>query len=139
MYFLVTMRKYTIENKGMAIEKGDFHTAFSQLLEVSFESFKGEKLNRTTCIKFYTMIFNSLTDLLMKSGIQICNEAANYVAQCYYDGVVLNENEQGLDPNVFTQRAKLENIPTKDLGLIAVMLKKTDFVWPLIEELKRRN
>jgi hypothetical protein len=62
----------------------------------------------------------------------------NYLAQQYYDSIKIN-NKHELDPNIFTQRAKLENIKTKEVALLAVMMRGTDFIIPLVQEIKRRG
>jgi hypothetical protein len=62
----------------------------------------------------------------------------NYVAQQYYDGVLINGNAE-LDPNIFEQRARLENVDTKQLGLLMAMFNHTPFVVPIVEEFRRRN
>jgi gamma-glutamyl-gamma-aminobutyrate hydrolase PuuD len=133
------MRARTVDKLNQSVEdKKDFHSVFASLLRNKVDFLKEEKLNTATCTRFYTTIFETLVDVLEKSNIKLMNESVNYIAQQYYDGIVLNGSQE-LDPNIFNQRAKLENIQTKDLGFMAVMLKNTDFVWPLITELKRRN
>jgi hypothetical protein len=68
----------------------------------------------------------------------IDNEAANYIAQAYYDGILI-QGKHVLDPTIFDKRAKLENIPTKELVVMAVMLESTDFKLPIVEEIKKRS
>lgn len=123
---------------GQTDDPSDFHKAFSLLLQQKTEYLKNKGLTRGVCTQFYTTIFGCLANILENGGIQISNEAVNYIAQQYYDGILIN-NSQELDPNIFDKRANLENIPTKELILMAVMLKKTDFVWPIIETIKKRN
>jgi hypothetical protein len=93
----------------------------------------------STCVEIYTIIFNVLGDIFAQSKAPIGNEAVNYLAQMYYDGVVLNGREDKLNPNIFTQRAKLEDIPTKELALLSVMLSGTEFAIPFIQEVKKRS
>jgi hypothetical protein len=52
---------------------------------------------------------------------------------------MLINGTQELDPNIFTQRAKLENIETRELALMALTLNGTDFTIPIIQEVKRRS
>ena len=54
------------------------------------------------------------------------------------DSISINDTQE-LDPNIFTQRAKLENIETKELALMAVMMSGTPFAIPFIHEVKRRS
>jgi hypothetical protein len=56
----------------------------------------------------------------------------------YYDSVVVNGNQE-LDPTIFTQRAKIENIPTKQLALMATMMNGTPFGDIFIAAVKRRS
>jgi hypothetical protein len=46
---------------------------------------------------------------------------------------------QELDPYIFTHRAKVTEINTKELALLATMLHGTDFSFPIIEEIKKRS
>lgn len=135
------MRGRTLEQaKILSDKKGDFHAAFSLLLrdKLQFVIDAKKELNKETCTQIYTTIFYCLVEVLTRSNVKISNEAVNYVAQQYYDGIKLNDSDMGLDPNIFDQEARVENIPTKELALLGVMLKNTDFVWPIIEELKRQ-
>ena len=133
------MRTRTIEKANEVVEKkGDFHEAFAVLLRQKVEFLMQHGLNRMNCIQFYTTIFNCLTNILETSGVKICNEAANYIAQEYYDGIRINGTQE-LDPGIFEKRANLENIPTKELKLMMVMLRSTEFVWPIIDEIKKRS
>lgn len=117
--------------------KQTFNDAISKLLTVRLQKYQTESINAYTCVKIYQEIFNSLVEVFEQSEAGITNEAMNYLCQQYYDGVLIN-NTQELDPNIFTQRAKLDAIETKELALLAVMLKGTDFAVPLIQEIKRR-
>lgn len=90
------------------------------------------------CIEIYTDIFGTFVEVLQEAKIRICNESMNYLAQCYYDGILISGMHE-LDPNIFDQRAKLENIETKELALLVMMLRGTDFAVPLIHEIKRRS
>jgi hypothetical protein len=62
----------------------------------------------------------------------------NYLAQQFYDGVLVNAT-QGLDPDIFTQRAKLEDVPTKQLLAMAAVVKGSDFALPIFDEYKKRS
>jgi hypothetical protein len=94
-----------------------------------------------TCVEFYTTIFDTLTEVIKSAQLPLSNEGMNYLAQQYYDGVQLATSSgfQELDPEIFTQRAKLENIETKELALLATILFGTDFAIPLIKEIKKRS
>ena len=119
---------------------GEFSEAIGRLLEAKLRPFVSDKrdLNLATCIEIYTAIFESLAEVMTQSEAPVTNEALNYLAQQYYDGVLINGNQE-LDPNIFTQRAKLENIETRELALLAVMLWGTDFAKPVVAEIKKRS
>ena len=95
-------------------------------------------LNLVACTDIYTTIFETLVEVVENAKIPIDNEAMNYLAQAYYDGVLIN-GRQELDPEIFSQRASLENIETRQLALLAVILFGTDFAKPIIAEVKRRS
>jgi hypothetical protein len=120
-------------------EKQTFHDIFSKLLLEKLKPItqKNVSLDLASCVEIYTMVFNTLVDVFQASNVKLTNESVNYVAQCYYDGIVINDGHY-LDPNIFTQRAKLENISSDELALLAVMLKGTGFIASIVLELKRR-
>jgi hypothetical protein len=116
-----------------------FHDSLARLLEAKLEPYKKKDLSRETCIEIYTTMFETITDLLQKTKAPLGNESANYIAQQYYDGLVINDKQEQLDPNIFTERAKIENIPIKEIAFLSMLLMGTDFRFPLIEEIKRRS
>ena len=110
------------------------------MLTQRLKKFSDEKksLNVLTCTQIYSEIFENVSSIIKESSAPLCNESVNYIAQQYYDAVLINGNQE-LDPNIFTQRAKLENIQTKEIALLAMMFKGTDFSFPLLAEIKRRS
>lgn len=121
------------------MKPGDFHQAISKLLGSKLEALelKDKDLNLPVCVEIYTTIFDTLVEVVTQAEAPITNEAMNYLAQQYYDGVLVNGHQE-LDPDIFTQRAKVENIETKELALLAVMLYSTDFAMPILAEIKKR-
>lgn len=115
-----------------------FNDAMTRLLQERLRPFQEKKLDLVTCVEIYQKIFDTLAETITAAAMPLGNEAVNYLAQQYYDAVVINQNES-LDPNIFTQRSKLENIDTKQLALLAVMLSGTDFAVPIIHEVKKRS
>ena len=99
---------------------------------------KGEKFNTSVCSEIYQDIFFSLTEIFKEAKTPLCNESVNFLAQLYYDAVTINDNQE-LDPNIFTQRASLNNIPTKEIVLMATMMSGTPFAHPFIFEAKKRQ
>lgn len=79
-----------------------------------------------------------MVEIVQTSGLKLTNEACNYITQQYYEGIVIN-NDQRLDPEIFTQKAKLENIETKELTFMSMLLEETDFLYPIIQEIKKRS
>jgi hypothetical protein len=121
-----------------------FHKAISALLTEKLRPLlpqddgTSKDLNLVTCVEIYTTIFESLVEVVTTSGIEVTNEGMNYLAQQYYDGILINGHQE-LDPNIFTQRAKVENMETEELTLLAVMLVGTDFALPVLEEIRKRR
>jgi hypothetical protein len=94
-------------------------------------------LDKSTCVEVYTVIFNCLADVLQQSNVRLDNESVNWIAQEYYGSLKIN-GKQEFDPNIFDKKAKLENIPSKELALMAMLLNGTDFSEDIILFLKRR-
>ena len=116
------------------------HDAFAKLLGQRLSKYQkpDTKLNLLTCTQIYEDIFNTLVEILGNANVKVTNESMNYLAQQYYDGVLINGRYE-LDPNIFKKRASLENIDTKEIALMAVMMNGTDFAVPLILEVRRRS
>ena len=122
------------------MKAGEFHKAVSALLTERMRPIASgqHSLNMSACIEIYTVIFYSLVKLVAECGTPLTNEAVNYLSQQYYDAVRVNGTQE-LDPNIFTQRAKVDNISTKELVLLALMLSGTDFALPVVAEVKKRS
>lgn len=117
---------------------GNFYRAISSLLVKNLDQYKDKPLNRPTCIQIYTTVFETLTQLFETSEVKVGNEAANWMAQAFYDSININGGHE-TDPNIFTQRASLDNIETKELALMAMMLKDTPLAGPIVATIKRRS
>lgn len=121
-----------------------FHKIISSLLGARLKPMlpqdDGTKqdLNLVACVEIYSKIFETMVEVVTEADIGITNEGMNYLAQQYYDGVLIN-GRQELDPEIFTQRAKPENMETEELTLLAVLLNGTDFALPILEEVKKRS
>lgn len=116
----------------------NIHESVSKLIVQRLEKHKKSSLNRETCSQIYQDIFNCFVDIFENSEIKIMNESMNFLSQMYYDSITINNNQE-LDPSIFTQRAKLDNIPTKEVALLATMMNETPFAAPFIAEIKRRS
>jgi hypothetical protein len=118
----------------------EFHETISGLLSAKLQPLiaEGRALNLVACVEIYTTIFDALAEVVTAAALDMSNECVNYLAQQYYDGIVVNGNQE-LDPDIFTQRATLEGIQTKELALLAVMLQGTDFALPIVEQIKQRS
>ena len=121
------------ENKGHQI-----FLALSKVIAEKLNVYKHERLDVVTCTKIYQDIFQTLTETLSSAHIKISNEGMNYLAQQFYDGILINGHQE-LDPNIFNQRAVLENIETREIAMLALLLNGTGFAIPLIHEIKHRS
>jgi len=115
--------------------------SITKLLNLKLNAHKDKGLNKETCIKIYQDIFDTLVETMSEARVEISNESMNYLAQQYYDAVTITNNgvRYELDPNIFDQRAKLENVETKEIALLATMMKGTDFAVPMLIEIKKRS
>lgn len=86
----------------------------------------------------YTDIFDSIASVFQETDAGLSNEAVNLVAQMYYDSIKINSSQE-LDPNIFTQRAKIENVPTKELAILATLFRGTPFGDIFALTVKRRS
>jgi hypothetical protein len=95
-------------------------------------------LTKETCLSIYQDIFDCIVEVVQNANVKLNNESVNYLAQQYYDAIKINSSEE-LDSSIFTQRAKLEEIETKEIALLAVMMNGSPFCAPLLREVKRRS
>lgn len=114
------------------------HDSVVNLLNERLKKKINEKFDRASCLEIYQDIFYTLTEVFKQSDTPLENEAVNLLAQMYYDTVTINGNQE-LDPNIFTQRANLENVPTKQLALLTTMMRGTPFMVFFISEIKKRT
>lgn len=122
----------------MNTKHGTLHESVSKLLVEKLSVYKTRSLKKDVCISIYSTIFQCLENLFTSSNVQITNESLNWIAQSYYDAVTINENQE-LDPNIFTQRASLQNVDTKELALLSVMLKDSPFYPEIVSLIRRRS
>lgn len=115
-----------------------FHDTIVAMLAERLDVLNGRSLNRATCLEFYHVIFNNLQDIFTKAEVELTNESLNWLAQGYYDSILINGRDQ-LDPSIFTQRAKFENISTRELVLLAGLLRGSELVYEVVSEIKRRS
>jgi hypothetical protein len=114
------------------------HDSINRLINERLSRRLSDKLNKETCMQIYGDIFYALSEVFEKVGTPLDNEAVNLLSQMYYDSVTVNGNQE-LDPDIFTQRAKFENIPTKQLALMCTMYTNTPFAPIFISQIRKRN
>jgi hypothetical protein len=95
-------------------------------------------LDKTTCLEIYQDIFFTIAEIIKTAEIPLSNESVNLLSQMYYDSVVVNGNQE-LDPNIFDKRASLDNIPTKDVAMLAVVTEGSPFFPIFMGTIKRRQ
>lgn len=116
----------------------NIHESVSKLLVLRLGKYKDTTLNKETCTLIYQDIFDGIVDLFQTSNVKISNESMNLLSQMYYDSVTINNNQE-LDPNIFSQRASLKNIETKELAMLGTLFSNTPFATLFIVEVKRRS
>jgi hypothetical protein len=116
----------------------NIHESISKLIVKKLEKYKSQNLNKETCVKIYQDMFEITLSLFQESKIKISNEAVNLICQMYYDSITINNNQE-LDPNIFSQRSSVKNIETKELAMLASFFTNTPFAEPIIFEIKRRS
>jgi hypothetical protein len=120
------------------MKKTTAHEAITKLIESRLQRMINQKLDSATCSEIYQDIFFSLSEVVREAGTPLDNESVNLLSQMYYDSVSINGGQE-LDPNIFTKRAKIENIPTKQLALMATMMNGTPFGDIFVSAVKRRS
>jgi hypothetical protein len=87
-------------------------------------------LDKTTCLEIYQDIFFTIAEIIKTAEIPLSNESVNLLSQMYYDSVVVN---------IFDKRASLDNIPTKDVAMLAVVTEGSPFFPIFMGTIKRRQ
>lgn len=123
------------------MKQKNVHDTLSKLLTERLQKRVSQKLNKETCLEIYQDIFFTLSEIVKESRAPLSNESVNVLAQMYYDSIDLQTSAgpMGLDPNIFTKRAKLENITTEELALLGTMMSGTPFGDVFIGAVKRRS
>ena len=90
----------------MKLKPGAFHETISKLLNAKLQPLVTAErdLNLVACTEIYTTIFETLVECISEVEMPITNEGMNYLAQQYYDGVLVN-GKQELDPEIFTNKS----------------------------------
>jgi hypothetical protein len=120
------------------MKENKLHQSISKLITERLARRAGEKLDSSTCSSIYQDIFFTLAEVFKEAQTPLCNESVNLLSQMYYDSIKIN-NTIELDPNIFTQRASLKNIETKEIALLATMMNGTTFAPVFIEEVRKRS
>lgn len=114
------------------------HDVISKLLTDRLQKRINERLGREVCLEIYQDIFFSLSEIIKQAETPLSNESVNLLAQMYYDSVTVNGNQE-LDPSIFTKRASMDEIPTKELALMATMMNGTPYGDIFISVIKKRS
>lgn len=112
--------------------------SINKLLESKLTKYVDSKIDSVTCSSIYVDVFDTLVNVFKNSNIQISNEAVNLLAQIYYDTISINDNSE-LDPNIFDRKAKLDDVSTKELALLAVLYRGSPFYEIFVYEIKKRT
>lgn len=122
--------------------KKQIHDSLSQLIVKKLEKYNGSRLNVDTCTSIYRDLFDCLVEVFKESQVNLTNESVNLISQMYYDMITIKDsagNIQELDPAIFDKRAKLENIETKELAMLATMFNMTPIGSIFVHAAKRRS
>jgi hypothetical protein len=111
--------------------------SITQLMIRNLTKFYDKHIDKILCYEVYQTVFETAVDVFQQSNITLTNEAMNFLAQMFYDFVDINGKQ--LDPDIFTQRASLANIETKELAFLATMFEGTDISLIFISEIRRRS
>lgn len=114
------------------------HEAVSKLLNDRLQRRLEQKFDKSTCMQIYGDIFYTISELVKETQTPLSNESVNLLSQMYYDSISVNGNQE-LDPTIFTKQASTDEIPTKELALLATMMNGTVFGDMLISAVKRRS
>lgn len=120
------------------MKKSSAHEAITQLLNGKLQKRLNEKLDKAICTEIYQDIFFTLSEIVKEAQTPLCNESVNLLSQMYYDSVMINGTQE-LDPSIFTKRAKIDDIQTKELALLATMTNGTHFAPIFVGAIKRRS
>ena len=118
------------------------HDAIVEHLNLSMQQFMGKSLNDDTCLLVYRDLFENVstiaTQLNERAKVKLSNESVNYIAQQYYDCVTVN-GRQILNPNIFSQRASLDNIPTDEMLVILAFVNGSEFAGDVTKKIRSRS
>jgi hypothetical protein len=120
------------------MSKSKVEELITKLLNERLQKRIDQKLTTSTCSEIYQDIFFTISEIVKEARTPLSNESVNLLAQMFYDSVKINGGQE-LDPNIFTQRAKIENVPTNELALLATMMNGTPYGDIFVSAVKRRG
>lgn len=124
------------------MKTSEVHDNLSKLLVGKLQKYQKRRLDSTSCVEMYREIFDTLVEVMSQTGAKLTNESMNVLSQLYYDSVTVTDDsgrKQELDPNIFTKRASLRDIETRELTLLAMMFNGSPYSPLFIHEYKRRS
>lgn len=114
-----------------------FSTLMDEMIQNRLQLFVDRKVDRQTMMEIYATIFNTVSDVFASSNVNLSNEAVNLAAQVYYDDLDINGRNE-VDSEIFTRRAKPENVPNHELVVLTMLWKDHPNGQVFLRELKRR-
>lgn len=93
------------------------------------------------CLEIYLEIFKTIEEIILnvpKFAEKATHDCVNFIAQAYYDMILLN-NSETLNPNIFDKRVKVSDLSNTDLVLCSPFLQGTDVFAEIAITLKKRS
>lgn len=111
-------------NDAPASKMVQYQISIMQMINERIQAFVRKDLTAALHYEIYETIFNVVKEVMLNANAGVTNEFINFVAQHVYDNISLGGNNR-LDPNIFSQRATVENL-TKGEILLALPLMLTE-------------
>jgi len=127
---------------GTQITHKQIEDAVKRAIEAKLQKHRGhDPSDKESCTLIYQDIFLALQEIVLmiptlKNGIT--DKGINFVAQAYYDMVSINGRDE-LNPNIFTERVKHDDMPTSELALCGVLLHGTPVLAEIVAVIKKRS
>jgi hypothetical protein len=115
-------------------------STLKKMMQAKIQKYLNKKINKSTCLQIYNDIFLCIQEIvLMVPDLNnvITEKGINYIAQSYYDMIEINKGVN-LNPNIFTKRVTVHDLPTKELSFCGILLMGTPLVSEVVNTVKSR-
>lgn len=102
----------------------EFQSSILTIINDRLQVLLKRDINSALFLEAYQIIFGAVSEVMQTANAGVSNDFVNFVSQHIYDCISIG-GDQRMDPNIFTQRARIEDLSTGEI-LLAIPLMLSD-------------